>query len=447
MYSEDAAYRERFNWKDFLGRVILVLLFVFLLMWLFPMPNIDKLGDKVDNLENKVTILTDRIYAENLEKLTNVATNYFTISRLPKEVNGKVTLTLDEMLKKKLILDFKDKDGNSCDRNKSYVEIIRKDKEYEVKTVLTCGEVSDYVISYMNLECNLSCDNSCTLKEKVPNVEPTVTPSKPGKSNPTTYTIYQYSRTTEIGKWTEWSKWTTDTVTGDQIEKKLEYTGKKWISKPVYSYEYTRTVTTPGDCYEETVKGECKDVKKLVSAGQSKTCTREYQDEENYCVDKRQRYVVGTYYGRECSTCAVKLMYKYAYKTVQDCSNTRPVTKTERYDCSTSDVYTTVKECEPDTTKRVCGSASSKTETVWSEKTSLDGYTKTGNKKVVRDEGHYEYTSWVVTIPEGYEKDQTRTLYRYRNYVVTRNTEYKWDSNPNLGDGWIRTGKTQTVTK
>ena len=73
------------------------------------MPNIDKLEDKVDNLEDRVTILTDRIYAENLEKLTNVATNYFTVSRLPKEVNGKVTLTLDEMLKKKLILDFKDR--------------------------------------------------------------------------------------------------------------------------------------------------------------------------------------------------------------------------------------------------------------------------------------------------------------------------------------------------
>lgn len=466
MYSENTVvYKDRFNWKDFLGRVIIVLLFVFLLMWLFPMPNIDKLEEKVDKLEDRVTILTDRIYAENLERLTEVARNYFTVSKLPKELNGKASLTLDEMLKKKLILDFTDKDGNSCDRTKSYVEITRLEKEYEVKTVLTCDGVTDYVISYMDLECNLACDNQCTLTEK-----PTVPtqPSNPGNNNPNpspeTYTLYKFSKTTEIGKWTDWSEWTTEEVQGDDIQKKVEYIGKKWISVPVYSYEHKREVpvegsctteTVKGECTTETIKGECRTERVLVSAGQSKTCKRNYTTTEKYCVTKERKYVIGTYYGRECSTCAIKLMYKYGTETYQDCSGTREVEKTEYYDCSTSDVYKNVTTCDPDTTrkvcapdtiKKVCDKDTTKTETIWSDKEVVKGYTATGNKKKVADNGYYEYTEWVESIPDGYEKDQERTLYRYRNYEVIRNTEYKWSEKSSLGDGWIFIEK-RTYTK
>lgn len=469
MYSENTVvYKDKFNWKDFLGRVIIVLLFIFLLMWLFPMPNIDKLEEKVDNLEDRVTILTDRIYAENLEKLTDVARNYFTVSKLPKEVNGKVTLTLDEMLKKKLILEFTDKDGNSCDRTKSYVEITRLEEEYEVKTVLTCGEVTDYVISYMDLECNLACNNQCTLVEKTPEVSvPTTTPSNPSKDptpNKTTYTLYKHSKTTETGKWTDWSEWTTEEVEGDDIQKKVEYVGKKWISKPVYEYEHTKTVTVEGacttqtvkgDCTTETVKGACTTEKVLVTPAKNKTCTRTYTTTENYCVEKERRYVIGTYYGRDCATCAVKLQYKYGTETYEDCSGTREVEKTETYDCSTSAVYKNEEKCEsivkttcpPETTEQVCEKDTTKTETIWSSEEKVEGYTATGNKKQVADNGYYEYTKWVETIPEGYEKDQTRTLYRYRNYELTRNTEYKWSENSSLGDGWIFTGETKTYTK
>ena len=43
----------------------------------------------------------------------------------------------------KLLLPFKDKNGKTCDTQKSYVTLTKKENEYEMKVNLKCSEEED----------------------------------------------------------------------------------------------------------------------------------------------------------------------------------------------------------------------------------------------------------------------------------------------------------------
>lgn len=171
--------------RDFsLGRlvfkIILVIAFVFLLMWLFPMPNLNP--------------VYDRIFADNIDTMKDAAKSYYTVDRLPKEVNASVSMTLSEMLAKKFVLPIADSDGKICDGDASYVQITKTDQpnEYILKANLVCPNKADYVIEYMGcydlcpaVEC--ICGTECEVPAKEGNK---VTPQK------TEYiTRYQLQRT------------------------------------------------------------------------------------------------------------------------------------------------------------------------------------------------------------------------------------------------------------
>ncbi len=146
MYNEGRSFLLR----DVIIKVLLVLLFVFLLIWLFPMPNLNP--------------VYDRIFGENIKTMTEAAKSYYTIERLPKNVGDKVTLTLKEMLENKMILPFVDSDNKSCDATKSFVEIVRMEDEYLIKTTLSCPSKTDYVIEYLG--CYDICGDLCDEEEK-----------------------------------------------------------------------------------------------------------------------------------------------------------------------------------------------------------------------------------------------------------------------------------------
>ncbi|MFA6327781.1 MAG: hypothetical protein WCX15_02800, partial [Bacilli bacterium] len=166
--------------RDFsLGRlvfkIILVIAFVFLLMWLFPMPNLNP--------------VYDRIFADNIDTMKDAAKSYYTVDRLPKEVNASVSMTLSEMLAKKFVLPIADSDGKICDGDASYVQITKTDQpnEYILKANLVCPNKADYVIEYMG--CYDLCPATCKELEPVKE-ENKVTPQK------TEYvTRYQLQRT------------------------------------------------------------------------------------------------------------------------------------------------------------------------------------------------------------------------------------------------------------
>lgn len=138
-------------WRDLLVRIALILLFIFLLIWLFPMP--------------KLETFYDRIFADNIKIMQEAAKDYFNVERLPKEMGEKKKITLREMIDKKMVLPFLDRDGNACDFDKSYVEVIRMETEYVFKTNLSCPTKTDYVINHLG--CYDVCESESCKEEEL----------------------------------------------------------------------------------------------------------------------------------------------------------------------------------------------------------------------------------------------------------------------------------------
>lgn len=196
MYEE----RERFSIKDVVLQIILVVLFVFLLLWLFPTKSyVDK------KMENDLKPLYNQMFSQNVNTMKEVAISYFTTSRLPKNIGDKVTLTLGEMLDKKLLIPFLDSNNQQCSLTESYVEITKMDDEYILKVYLSCSDNKDYIL--VHLGCYSYCANGLCEKQETVTTPTDTTPSKP-IVKPADNKKYEYEYELIIdGKWGDWSNW------------------------------------------------------------------------------------------------------------------------------------------------------------------------------------------------------------------------------------------------
>ncbi len=166
MYSEDyeeKSKKKEFPLRDFLLKLILIIIFVLLLIWLVPWPNNN--------------VLKDRIFNDNIQEMKNASLLYFTKDRLPENVGDKKTVTLREMLDLKLLLPFTDKNGKSCDLDNSYVTIEKLEDEYLLKVYLKCEGEENYILVHVG--CYAYCTTDvCEKKE-----DKTVGSSKPVSSS------------------------------------------------------------------------------------------------------------------------------------------------------------------------------------------------------------------------------------------------------------------------
>ena len=92
-------YNERndsFSIKDLIVQVLFIVLFVFILIWLFPTKSYVDKNDGRPNIN--FDVLTNRIFNENLQTMKEAAINYYTTSRLPKNINDVESMTLRKML-------------------------------------------------------------------------------------------------------------------------------------------------------------------------------------------------------------------------------------------------------------------------------------------------------------------------------------------------------------
>ncbi len=135
--------------KDLLIRLILIIIFIFLLIWLFPMPDLKPLNNQ--------------IFIDNLTRMKDAAKSYYTIERLPKDFNTSKRMTLKEMIDKHLILGLMDSNGNYCDEDESYVQITKLENEYIIKVQLSCSDKKDYIIEHYG--CYDICSNECKMLE------------------------------------------------------------------------------------------------------------------------------------------------------------------------------------------------------------------------------------------------------------------------------------------
>ena len=125
MYNDEE--RREVPLKSFIGALILIIIFVLLLMWLLPMPN-------VKGVRNKV-------FSANLTEMKEAAIPYFTEGNLPTQVGETTTVTLQEMIDNKIIIPLTDKNGDKCNTKDSYASITKlKEESFELKVNLKCPE-------------------------------------------------------------------------------------------------------------------------------------------------------------------------------------------------------------------------------------------------------------------------------------------------------------------
>lgn len=135
--------------KGLLIRLILIVIFIFLLIWLFPMPDLKPLNNQ--------------IFAENMDRMRDVAKSYYTLERLPKDFNTSKKMTLKQMIDEHLILPLMDSNGNYCDEEDSYVKITKLENEYIIRIQLSCTDKKDYVIEHYG--CYDICSDKCKMLE------------------------------------------------------------------------------------------------------------------------------------------------------------------------------------------------------------------------------------------------------------------------------------------
>lgn len=191
MYTEE---RKGSLLKEFLLKLVLIIIFVLLLIWLVPWPNVDSYIDALNPLKSQ-------IFNSNIQEMKDAAILYFTEERLPENVGDKKTLTLQQMLDLKLLIPFVDKDGNSCDVTASYVTIEKQETEYLMKVNLKCGEEENYIL--VHIGCYAYCTTYVCEKEE--EVTTPVKPSLPGStpkptntSKPTNNPIPTYQPTPTV---------------------------------------------------------------------------------------------------------------------------------------------------------------------------------------------------------------------------------------------------------
>lgn len=215
MYSED---KKGFSVRDILIQLLFIILFVFILVWLFPTKS--SLNNQYDGINNKLDILTSTLFNTNIKTMKDAAVSYYTTARLPQALKDVERMTLKQMLDEKLLVEFVDGNGNSCDTTKSYVEVIKLEDEYQMKINLSCTDKDAYIIIHLGCYDYCSATGVCEKKEEIKITE-----------NKKTTCSYEYEKVTNAkwGDFGSWSGWTTTKV-AETDYRKVETKTEKVLS-------------------------------------------------------------------------------------------------------------------------------------------------------------------------------------------------------------------------
>lgn len=343
MYNENG-----FSLKNVIVKIVLVLLFIFLLLWFFPIP--------------KMEPVYDRIFLSNIESMKDAAKDYFTLERLPKNVGDKEKLTLADMLKLKLVLPFVDSNNKACDNKLSYVEVTKLDDEYTMKVNLSCGEVSDYIIVHMG--CYDYCKTTICEKDTAAEVikKPVIVkpvPVKPTPVKPVVSYIYEYKKTMNgyYTDWSAWSAWSTTAQTAStnkEVQTKVEttYTEEKKIVAQMISYKdmyeqvatpigykvTTKTCTAFGIDYSQDDTTTYKYTEWTYKETINLTYTPKDTDTKIYV------YVAGSSGDYDCGTCSSTSYASYKVYTREKVAVIEGTVACTNYATTTRDLYITTEK-------------------------------------------------------------------------------------------------------
>lgn len=187
-----------YTFVDFLIQLIFVVLFVIILVWLFPTKDYLKNNFNETLFYEKDSDVSDSTFVNNINNMMEASKSYFGYNvSLPEALGEEVTITLQELANEHVIIMPKDKNGKTCSGD-SAATITKTTFGYSIKVTLTCGNQTDYIIR--SVGCDPFCENDCNTKCKLE---------------------YQYVKKTN-GYWTNWSNfsdWSTKKVTASDKVK------------------------------------------------------------------------------------------------------------------------------------------------------------------------------------------------------------------------------------
>lgn len=456
MYTED--YENRgFPFRDFLLKLILIILFVFLLVWLLP-KFIKPTTVENKNMINEITAISSQIFSENLDKMKEAAISYYTDDRLPQKEGEYHQMTLSEMIGLKIITPLVDKNNKAVDVEKSYVKITKAEDEYILKVNIKDSEKEDYIL--VHLGCYTYCDSYvCEKKETdvaIKGAKPsadTTTDKKDEDKNedkdddekeepkPTKTYIYEYVKETgsKLSSWTAWgnnkrTSCSTKSITCNQNDTSclLELSRYDQTEKiGTYDKKYVAT-------YNELVQ---------TSSYSTKTCAG-----YNYVIINNKTYTTTTSYKNVASITSSTTSTKgdWVFNGRKAYANPPRDTATVHYEFVGADYSYCNETCtslpnfyyDKYTYVGAMNSVSSTTSTSSSSSSSV---TASCNSYVTTEVPIYS------TITKSYVAKRKEPLYgtvcyqktRTRTFTGSTKPQYKWSSYNDaslLNDGWKYTG-------
>lgn len=268
MYGEESNDRRQ-TLKGIFIKIVLVVLFIFVLMMLFPTRGF--LTNYVDEQLSSTTSVDN--FNTNLLAMATAGSGYFTSSRLPEETGDTVKMTLGEMYDNKLLVEFTDSNNRVCDIESSYIEVTKEEEEYTMKVNLSCSDKEDYIMLHMGLDSTQFPSTSTAKCEFVKNLD----------------------ETWSYGEWSSWSTTKIEESSTVQVQTKVSkvqtgvtsvahnnvtssaaikvyYNGKeKYVCAS--SYDNAGTYDSMVTCYKTTVTYTEEPVYKNVTYYRSRTKT------------------------------------------------------------------------------------------------------------------------------------------------------------------------------
>ena len=461
MYEEN---ENRFSLRDTILQLLLVILFILIMIWLFPTKSyLDNKYVTNENIEETIKEqlepLYGKLFVQNLETMRDASKDYFTVKKLPSTVGTSVTLTLKEMIEKKMVTEVIDSNNKSCDVDKSYVEVTKMDEDYQMKVQLTCSDYSDYIVVTMG--CYDLC-NDCDTTTK-----PVVKPSKPAVTPTPTVKKYSYEYRLDTldtySNWSNWSNWSTKKIVANtltQVETDVKQVIKGY--EQVYGIVSYKTETYTD--YEVVTNYEEKTNQVFVGT-EKKKVDEKVTTVKTDSVAATKKTASGTYSSWKKAgsvTTTNKILYSndttsYTLKSVNKVLN-----------CNNSCVYDTIRVYEKQTRTYTAG----KTTYSCPANYVLEGTTcakyETKVEDIYEEVPKYETKTELVPVTSTVAVTKTRevpvygykngnpiyekvTYYRYRTrtQLTKKGTTYKYSESNNdktlLEQGYKLTGKKQEI--
>ncbi len=171
--------KKSINWKSVLLKLAFLIVVLILIVLLLPINRKEKTKGNSD------------LFIENMEVLKKTANTYYKEEDLPITDKENLKITLGELVRNGQIRSLRDKDGNTCSEDNSFIKLKKEKEEYKIEVKLICGKEKDttYLIkAYDDFEKRTTTTTTTTTTKKT-----TTTTTKT-----TTKSLPQISETTAI---------------------------------------------------------------------------------------------------------------------------------------------------------------------------------------------------------------------------------------------------------